>query len=43
VDFLAAVGDQLPSEIAELAAATGVKPDDVRGLVHSVTYRAWKR
>jgi SAM-dependent methyltransferase len=42
VDFLAVVGDQLPAEVAELAATSGVSPDTVRGLVHSVTYRAWK-
>ncbi len=43
VDFLAAVGDALPAELEIIADTTGITVDDVRGLVRSVTYRAWKR
>jgi SAM-dependent methyltransferase len=43
VDFLAAVGDSLPPELEQVAAASGVTPEDLKGVVRSVTYRAWKR
>jgi arsenite methyltransferase len=43
VDFLAAVGDSLPPELEQVAAASGVTRDDVKGLVRSVTFRARKR
>jgi SAM-dependent methyltransferase len=43
VDFLETVGDTLPQELVELGEASGISPDDVRGVVRSVTYRAWKR
>jgi len=43
VDFLEAMGGALPAELIDVAAATGVTPEDVKGLVRSVTYRAWKR
>ena len=43
-DFAVGLQHQdLPQEVAEVAAASGVTPDDVRGLVKSVTYRAYKR
>ena len=43
VDFLAAVGDSLPPEVEQVAAASGVTRDDLRGVVRSVTFRARKR
>jgi SAM-dependent methyltransferase len=43
VDFLAAVGNSLPPELEQVAAASGVTRDNVTGLVRSVTFRAWKR
>jgi SAM-dependent methyltransferase len=43
VDFLAAVGDNLPPEVEQVAAASGVTRDDLRGVVRSVTFRARKR
>jgi SAM-dependent methyltransferase len=43
VDFLAVVGDNLPAELRLAADAAGLKIEDVRGLVRSVTYRARKR
>jgi SAM-dependent methyltransferase len=43
VDFVKAVGNALPPELAELAAATGVTPADIEGIVRSITYRAWKK
>jgi hypothetical protein len=43
VDFLEAMGGALPQELADVAAATGVTPEDVKGIVRSVTYRAWKK
>jgi SAM-dependent methyltransferase len=43
VDFLAAVGDSLPPELEQVAAASGVTRDDLKGVVRSVTYHAWKR
>ena len=42
VDFLEAMGGALPAELIDVAAATGVTPEDVKGLVRSITYRAWK-
>ena len=43
VDYLAAVENALPEEIEALSERTGIRPDDVRGMVRSVTFRAWKR
>jgi len=43
VDFLAVVGKSLPAELQQIVDATGVSPDDLQGIVRSVTYRAWKR
>ena len=40
VDFVELVGDSLPAELQEIAAASGITAEDVRGLVRSVTYRA---
>ncbi len=42
VDFLAAVGDDLPREVADLIERTGVRPADLAGVVRSVTFRAVK-
>ena len=42
VDYLEAVGDTFPAEIAKLLAAAGIAPDALRGKVRSVTYRATK-
>jgi len=42
VDFLAAVGDTLPDEAVELMRRTGIGPEEIRGKVRSVTYRAWR-
>ncbi len=42
VDFLAAVGEDLPGEVAELIERTGVRPADLAGIVRSVTFRAVK-
>jgi SAM-dependent methyltransferase len=37
------IGRVLPQELAEVAAASGVTPEDVKDIVRSITYRAWKR
>ena len=42
VDFLATIGQSMPAEVEALAARTGIRPEDVAGKVHSVTYRASK-
>jgi arsenite methyltransferase len=42
VDFLAAIGDEMPQDVRELAAASGVRPEEMRGKVRSITYRAIK-
>lgn len=42
VDYLAAIEDALPDELRALAERTGVKPEELRGTVRSVTYRAIK-
>lgn len=42
VDFLAAVGDALSEEAVELMRRTGIVPDEIRGKVRSITYRAWR-
>lgn len=43
VDYLAAVENALPEEVVAISERTGIRPDDVRGKVRSVTLRAWKR
>jgi len=44
VDFLAAAGyDAIPDDLRETMTARGVKPNDLAGIVRSVTYRAFKR
>jgi SAM-dependent methyltransferase len=40
VDFLAST--KIPGDIAQLMTETGFKPEDVEGIVRSVTYRAYK-
>jgi SAM-dependent methyltransferase len=42
VDYLAAVADTLPDEVVELMKRTGVRLEDVKGVVRSVTFRAVK-
>ena len=42
VDFLATVAQSVPAEVEALVARTGIRPEDVAGKVHSVTYRARK-
>jgi arsenite methyltransferase len=42
VDYLEAVGDAFPAEIAKLLATAGIAPDTLRGKVRSITYRATK-
>ncbi len=42
VDFLAAIGDDLPREVSELIERTGVRPAELAGIVRSVTFRAVK-
>jgi arsenite methyltransferase len=42
VDFLAAMGDALPTEIATLLEGAGIPPSALEGRVRSVTYRASK-
>lgn len=42
VDYVAAIGDQLPKEIGALLARTGVAPAEIAGVVRSLTYRARK-
>jgi ubiquinone/menaquinone biosynthesis C-methylase UbiE len=41
-DYLETMRAAAPGEIAALLERTGVEADDVRGVVQSVTYRAWK-
>ena len=42
VDYLTAVGDHLPAEVATLAQRAGVRAADLAGTVRSVTFRAWR-
>jgi ubiquinone/menaquinone biosynthesis C-methylase UbiE len=42
VDYLGAVGDAFPAEIARIVAAEGIAPASLSGKVRSVTYRATK-
>jgi arsenite methyltransferase len=42
VDYLGAVGDAFPAELAKLLASAGIAPDALTGKVRSVTYRASK-
>jgi len=42
VDYLGAVGDAFPAELAKLLGAAGIAPDALTGKVRSVTYRAAK-
>jgi len=42
-DFLATVADSLPKEINNTMHELGLAADDLKGVVRSVTYRAWKR
>jgi hypothetical protein len=42
VDYLGAVGDAFPQELAKLLAASGISPQSLTGKVRSVTYRASK-
>jgi SAM-dependent methyltransferase len=42
VDFLGAVGDALPPDMVELLERTGVRPEELRGKVRSITFRAFK-
>lgn len=42
VDYLGAVGDAFPAELAKLLASAGIAPDALTGKVRSVTYRAAK-
>ena len=42
VDFLAALGGEPPREIADALERAGLQPEDVQGIVRSVTYRARK-
>jgi ubiquinone/menaquinone biosynthesis C-methylase UbiE len=42
VDYLGAVGDAFPEELAKLLAANGISPQTLAGKVRSVTYRASK-
>lgn len=41
-DFIEAIGEVLPSDLVEAMNAVGVKLDDIRGKVRSITYRAVK-
>jgi SAM-dependent methyltransferase len=43
VDYLASVECSVPDELEDLVRRTGVQPDQFRGVVRSVTYRAFKR
>ncbi|HVT61855.1 MAG TPA: arsenite methyltransferase [Thermoanaerobaculia bacterium] len=40
VDYLAALGDAIPAEAQALAERAGVRPQDLAGVVRSVTFRA---
>lgn len=40
IDYLAAVGEAMPDEAAELMRRTGVRIEDLAGVVRSVTFRA---
>jgi SAM-dependent methyltransferase len=42
VDFIELVGGSLPAELQQIADASGITAEDVRGRVRSVTYRAVK-
>jgi len=42
-DFLASVKETLPPEMLEKVAESGVRPEQLEGLVRSVTFRAGKR
>ncbi len=42
VDFLAKLGQSLPAEVTSLLDRAGVQPEQLRGLVRSITYRAVK-
>jgi SAM-dependent methyltransferase len=42
VDYLGAVGDAFPAELAKLLGSAGIAPDALAGKVRSVTYRAAK-
>jgi SAM-dependent methyltransferase len=42
VDFIAAVGESIPEEIADAMATLGLTRDDIQGMVRSITYRARK-
>jgi ubiquinone/menaquinone biosynthesis C-methylase UbiE len=42
VDFIAAVGESIPEEIAEVMDTLGLTRNDVQGVVRSITYRAQK-
>jgi SAM-dependent methyltransferase len=42
VDYLATVGEVLPEEVLALLGRTGLRVEDVRGIVRSVTFRARK-
>lgn len=43
VDYLASVGEeQLPDEVRELLAGSGLRVEELRGVVRSVTFRALK-
>ncbi|MCK5438811.1 MAG: arsenite methyltransferase [Gemmatimonadetes bacterium] len=43
VDFVAATEDHIPDDITDLMESTGIGLNDVRGKVHSVTFRAARR
>lgn len=42
-DFLAAVEDHVPDDLTDLMESTGIGLNNVRGKVHSMTFRATKR
>jgi len=43
IDYLGAMLDAAPDGVRELLARTGVSPDEVRGKVRSITFRATRR
>ncbi len=43
VDYLEAAGYSLPDGVRETMAREGMKPEDLKGVVRSVTFRAVKR
>lgn len=43
VDYAAGLADVSPAEVQSLLGRLGLSFEDVRGLVRSITYRAWKR